>query len=46
MFNVDLPRAVVGFVGVHLGLRAEVANLRGEMAELRRRTGVGVRAAE
>ncbi len=27
MFPVDLPRAVLGFVGVHLGLRAEVANV-------------------
>ena len=27
MINIDLPRAVVGFVGVHLGLRAEVANV-------------------
>jgi Hemerythrin HHE cation binding domain len=27
MFAIDLPRAVVGFVGVHLGLRAEVAHV-------------------
>jgi hypothetical protein len=29
MFSIDLPRAVLGFVGVHLGLRAEVAHLNG-----------------
>lgn len=27
MFQIDLPRAVVGFVGVHLGLRAEAAHV-------------------
>jgi hypothetical protein len=27
MFPIDLPRAVVGFVGVHLGLRAEAAHV-------------------
>jgi iron-sulfur cluster repair protein YtfE (RIC family) len=27
MFSTDLPRAVLGFVGVHLGLRAEVPNI-------------------
>ena len=27
MYSVDLPGAVLGFVGVHLGLRAEVATL-------------------
>jgi hypothetical protein len=27
MFGIDLPRAVVGFVGVHLGLRAEAAHV-------------------
>jgi hypothetical protein len=27
MFTVDLPSAVIGFVGVHLGLRAEVATI-------------------
>src|SRR5262245_45368303 len=42
MFSIDLPRAVVGFVGVHLGLRAEVAHVErladaGELAAARRR---------
>ncbi|MET0143663.1 MAG: hemerythrin domain-containing protein [Ilumatobacteraceae bacterium] len=42
MFQVDLPRAVMGFVGVHLGLRAEVANVQrlvedGDDAAARRR---------
>ncbi|MGI9031208.1 MAG: hemerythrin domain-containing protein [Ilumatobacteraceae bacterium] len=27
MFQADLPRAVLGFVGVHLGLRAEAAHI-------------------
>ncbi len=27
MFQIDLPQAVVGFVGVHLGLRAEAAHV-------------------
>jgi hypothetical protein len=27
MFQIDLPRAVVGFMGVHLGLRAEAAHV-------------------
>lgn len=27
MFSIDLPRAVVGFVGVHLGLRTEIAHV-------------------
>lgn len=27
MFQIDLPAAVVGFVGVHLGLRAEAAHV-------------------
>ena len=27
MLQIDLPRAVVGFVGVHLGLRAEAAHV-------------------
>jgi hypothetical protein len=27
MFSIDLPRAVLGFVGVHLGLRAEAAHV-------------------
>jgi hypothetical protein len=42
MFSIDLPRAVVGFVGVHLGLRAEVAHVErlahaGDLAAARRR---------
>ena len=27
MFTIDLPAAVLGFVGVHLGLRSEVATI-------------------
>jgi hypothetical protein len=42
MFQIDLPRAVVGFVGVHLGLRAEAAHVErlrdvGNVAGARRR---------
>ena len=42
MFQIDLPRAVVGFVGVHLGLRAEAAHVErlrdaGDLAGARRR---------
>jgi hypothetical protein len=42
MFSIDLPRAVLGFVGVHLGLRAEVAHVErlagaGDVAQARRR---------
>src|SRR5215470_17644891 len=42
MFQIDLPRAVVGFVGVHLGLRAEAAHVErlrdaGDLAAARRR---------
>jgi hypothetical protein len=42
MFQIDLPRAVVGFVGVHLGLRAEAAHVErlrdaGDRAGARRR---------
>ncbi|MET0325428.1 MAG: hemerythrin domain-containing protein [Ilumatobacteraceae bacterium] len=42
MLNIDLPRAVVGFVGVHLGLRAEAANVErlvtdGDLAAAQRR---------
>lgn len=33
MFNVDLPRAVLGFVGVHLGLRAEAAHVERLVAD-------------
>ena len=45
MINIDLPRAVVGFVGVHLGLRAEVANVErlatdGDHAAARRRAAL------
>jgi hypothetical protein len=42
MFQIDLPRAVVGFVGVHLGLRTEVAHVErlcdsGDLTGARRR---------
>jgi hypothetical protein len=42
MFSIDLPRAVLGFVGVHLGLRAEAAHVArltdaGDLAQARRR---------
>ncbi len=42
MFQIDLPRAVVGFVGVHLGLRAEAAHVErlrdaGDLAGAQRR---------
>ena len=42
MFQIDLPRAVVGFVGVHLGLRAEAAHVErlrdaGDLPGARRR---------
>ena len=42
MFSIDLPRAVLGFVGVHLGLRAEAAHVErlteaGDLAQARRR---------
>jgi hypothetical protein len=42
MFSIDLPRAVLGFVGVHLGLRAEAAHVErltdaGDLARARRR---------
>jgi hypothetical protein len=42
MFTIDLPRAVLGFVGVHLGLRAEAAHVArltdaGDLAQARRR---------
>jgi hypothetical protein len=42
VFSIDLPRAVVGFVGVHLGLRAEVAHVErlahaGDLAAAQRR---------
>ena len=42
MFRIDLPQAVVGFVGVHLGLRAEAAHVErlhdvGDLAGARRR---------
>src|SRR5688500_13205281 len=42
MFQIDLPRAVVGFMGVHLGLRAEAAHVErlrddGDVAGARRR---------
>jgi hypothetical protein len=42
MFSIDLPRAVLGFVGVHLGLRAEVAHVErltdaGDLAQAQRR---------
>src|SRR5262245_55424313 len=42
MFSIDLPRAVLGFVGVHLGLRAEAAHVErltdaGDHAQARRR---------
>lgn len=42
MFQIDLPRAVVGFVGVHLGLRAEAAHVErlrdaGDLAGAHRR---------
>jgi hypothetical protein len=42
MFQIDLPAAVVGFVGVHLGLRAEAAHVErlrdaGDLAGARRR---------
>ena len=33
MFPVDLPRAVLGFVGVHLGLRAEAAHVQRLLAD-------------
>jgi Hemerythrin HHE cation binding domain len=33
MFQVDLPRAVLGFVGVHLGLRAEAAYVQRLVAD-------------
>ena len=33
MFQVDLPRAVLGFVGVHLGLRAEAAHVQRLLAD-------------
>jgi hypothetical protein len=42
MFSIDLPRAVLGFVGVHLGLRAEAAHVErltdaGDHAQAQRR---------
>jgi Hemerythrin HHE cation binding domain len=42
MFQIDLPAAVVGFVGVHLGLRAEAAHVErlrdaGDLPGARRR---------
>ncbi len=42
MFSIDLPRAVLGFVGVHLGLRAEAAHVErltdaGDLTQARRR---------
>jgi hypothetical protein len=42
MFSIDLPRAVLGFVGVHLGLRAEAAHVErltdaGDLAAAQRR---------
>ena len=42
MYQIDLPRAVVGFVGVHLGLRAEAAHVErlrdaGDLAGAQRR---------
>src|SRR5215218_6814992 len=45
MFQIDLPRAVVGFVGVHLGLRAEAAHVErlrdaGDAAGAARRAGL------
>ena len=33
MFTIDLPAAVLGFVGVHLGLRSEVATIERATAE-------------
>jgi len=45
MFPVDLPRAVLGFVGVHLGLRSEVAHVErlcdaGDLATAGRRAAL------
>jgi hypothetical protein len=45
MYSIDLPRAVVGFVGVHLGLRAEVAHVErlcddGDLPGARRRAAL------
>jgi hypothetical protein len=45
MYTIDLPRAVVGFVGVHLGLRAEVAHVdrlcdAGDLPGARRRAAL------
>jgi len=45
MFQIDLPQAVVGFVGVHLGLRAEAAHVErlrdaGDVAAARRRAAL------
>jgi hypothetical protein len=42
MFSIDLPQAVLGFVGVHLGLRAEAAHVErltdaGDLAQARQR---------
>jgi hypothetical protein len=45
MFTIDMPRAVVGFVGVHLGLRAEATHVErrrdaGDLDGARRRAAL------